>query len=75
LSRKNNINADHYKTKGRGRQGDGIDHGDFKRLRDQIRIRRLRGLSAKQLLARKRALRAAKQEQGRNVMSAGMELA
>lgn len=24
MSRKNNVNTDHYKTKGRGRQGDGI---------------------------------------------------
>ena len=26
MSRKNNVNMDHYKTKGRGRQGDGIVH-------------------------------------------------
>ena len=30
MSRKNNINMDHYKTKGRGRQGDGIVHEEHR---------------------------------------------
>ena len=30
LSRKNNVNMDHYKTKGRGRQGDGIVHEEHR---------------------------------------------
>jgi len=73
LSSKNNVNADHNKTKGRGRQGEGVVRGDYKRLRNQIKNRRRRGLSAKQLLARKISLRAAKQTQSRTSI-AGMEL-
>jgi len=69
LSRKNNINMDHYKTKGRGRQGEGVVHDEYKRLRHQIRSRRRRGLSAKQLLARKISLRPAKQTQSRSASS------
>ena len=30
MSRKNNLNVDHYKIKGRGRQGDGIVHDEHK---------------------------------------------
>ena len=30
VSRKNNVNTDHYKTKGRGRQGDGIVHEEHR---------------------------------------------
>jgi len=30
LSKKNNINMDHYKTRGRGRQGEGVVHDDYK---------------------------------------------
>lgn len=59
VSSKNNINTDHYKIKGRGRQGDGVVYEEFNRLRNQVRRRR--GLSAKRLLARKRALRAVRQ--------------
>jgi hypothetical protein len=55
LSNKNNINMDHYKTKGRGRQGEGVIYDEHKRLL-KIRSRRRRGLSAKQLLARKMKL-------------------
>jgi len=61
LSSKNNINIDHYKTRGRGRQGAGIVHDEYKRLHNQPGSRRRRGLSAKQLLARKISLRAARQ--------------
>jgi hypothetical protein len=46
---------DHYKTKGRGRQGEGVIYDEHKRLL-KIRSRRRRGLSAKQLLARKMKL-------------------
>lgn len=59
MSSKNNINVDHYKTKGRGRQGDGVVYDEYNRLRNQLRRRR--GLSAKQLWARKRARRAVRQ--------------
>jgi len=61
------MNVDHYKTKGRGRQGDRIVKEEFKRLRNQLRGRRPRGLSAKQLLAKKISLRPAKQS--RSVMA------
>ena len=47
---------DHYKIKGRGRQGEGVVYDEQNRLR-KIRSRRRRGLSAKQLLARKMKLR------------------
>src|ERR1044071_3672736 len=66
LSSKNNVNMDHYKTNGRGRQGDGVVYDEYNRLRNQLRSRDPRGLSAKRLLARKRALRAAKQTQSRS---------
>ena len=36
LSRKNNINMDHYKTKGRGRQGDGIVHEEHRHSFSQV---------------------------------------
>lgn len=75
LSSKNNINVDHYKTKGRGRQGDGVVYDEYNRLRNRLRIRRRRGLSAKQLWARKRALRAARQMDSRSVKPVGTELA
>ena len=75
LSSKNNINMDHYKTKGRGRQGEGVVHHDYKRLRHRIRSRRRRGLSAKQLLARKISLRPVKQTQSRSVLTTGVEVA
>jgi hypothetical protein len=75
LSSKNNINADHYKIRGRGRQGDGVVHSSFKRLPDQIKIRRLRGLSAKQLFERKTRLRAANQKQNRALVATHPELA
>jgi hypothetical protein len=54
LSNKNNINTDHYKARGRGRPGDGVVHEEHKRLRSRIKSLRRRGLSAKQLLERKR---------------------
>ena len=31
MSKKSNINIDHYKTKGRGRQGETVVHEDYKR--------------------------------------------
>lgn len=65
LSSKNNINMDHYKTEGRGRQGEGVVHDKYKRLRNQIRSRRRRGLSAKQLLERKISLRTLQTERHR----------
>jgi hypothetical protein len=37
LSRKNNINTDHYKTEGRGRQGEGIVHNIHKQIYTQAR--------------------------------------
>ena len=58
MSRKNNINMDHYKTRGRGRQGEGVVHEDYTRLRNQVTSQRRRGLSARQLMARKIRLRA-----------------
>jgi len=67
VSSKNNINVDHYKTEGRGRQGDGVIYHEQNRLRNQLRSRGRRGLSAKRLLARKRALRAATQTGSRGV--------
>lgn len=48
---------DHYKIEGRGRQGEGVVHDEYTRLRNQTRNRRRRGLSAKQLWARKMSLR------------------
>jgi hypothetical protein len=66
LSNKSNINVDHYKTKGRGRQGEGVVYDDYTRLRNQLKNRRPRGLSAKQLFARKRALRAARPTESRS---------
>ena len=38
MSNKNNINVDHYKTRGRGRQGDGVVYDDYKQLRNQIAV-------------------------------------
>ena len=73
MSSKNNINLDHYKTKGRGRQGDGVVYDEYNRLRNQLRSRSRRGLSAKRLLARKSALRAGRQTETRNVKPAGIE--
>ncbi len=70
MSSKNNINVDHYKTKGRGPQGDGVVYEEYNRLRNQLRSRDRRGLSAKRLLARKRALRAARQTESRSVRQA-----
>jgi len=40
LSRKNNINTDHYKTKGRGRQGDGIVHEEHRHSFTQTAVAR-----------------------------------
>jgi hypothetical protein len=57
-----------YKTKAFGRQGDRVVKEEFKRLRNRLRSRIPRGLSAKQLLARKISLRPAKQMQNRSVM-------
>ena len=68
MSSSNSINVDHYKTKGFERQRDRVVKEQFKRLRNKLRRRRLRGLSAKQLLAKKINLRAAKQTQSRSVM-------
>jgi hypothetical protein len=93
LSRKTNVNTDHYKTNGRGRQGDGIVHEDhrhsfnqavapsserganhirvarstqlvsrlenLRRLRGRKRLRKIRGLSARQLMERKMSTRTA----------------
>ncbi len=94
MSRKNNVNMDHYKTKGRGRQGDGIAHEEhrnsftqavapsserganriravarstqlisrlenLRRLRKRKRLRKIRGLSARQLMERKMSLQTA----------------
>ena len=67
MSSKNNVNVDYDKTKGRGRQGDEVIYDEYNRLRNQLRSRRPRGLSAKKLLARKRALRAKRQMENRNV--------
>ena len=66
MSKKSNINMDHYKIRGRGRQGESIVHHDFKhslalttatnklsRLERIKRSRRRRGLSPRQLLERK----------------------
>lgn len=59
MSRKSNINMDHYKTKGRGRQGETVVHDDYKRSLVGSRLERLkrsrkrRGLSARQLWERK----------------------
>ncbi len=72
MSSKNNINVDHYKTKGRGRQGEGVVYDEHNRLRNQLRSRRRRGLSAKQLWARKRALRAARQMASKSVKPASI---
>ncbi len=94
MSRKNNINTDHYKTAGRGRQGDGVIHeahrhalaktrsgfrsrGATNLINDPLRksrhkgqserihrarrlglMRKVRGLSARQLMERKVGLRA-----------------
>ncbi|HEU4715072.1 MAG TPA: hypothetical protein VFS76_26220 [Pyrinomonadaceae bacterium] len=51
MSSKNNVNTDHYKTKGRGRQANGIVYGNYKHR--MIKARRRRGLSAKELWERK----------------------
>ena len=75
MSSKNNVNVDHYKTKGRGRQGDGFVYDEHNRLRNQLRSRSRPGLSAKRLWERKRALRAARQMESRSVKPARMELA
>ena len=75
MNSKNNINVDHYKTKGRGRQGDGVVYDEYNRLRNQLRSRRRRGLSAKRLWARKSALRAARQTESTSVRAAGIALA
>ena len=61
MSNKNNINVDHYKTRGSGRQGDGVVSDEYKRLHHQTKSRRRRGLSPKQLLARKMRLRTSRQ--------------
>ena len=59
MSRKSNINMDHYKTKGRGRPGETVVHDDYKRSHAGSRLERIkrsrkrRGLSARQLCERK----------------------
>lgn len=59
MSRKSNVNMDHYKTKGRGRQGETVVHDDYKRSHAWSRLERIkrsrkrRGLSARQLWERK----------------------
>ena len=90
LSKKSNINMDHYKTKGRGRQGEAVVHDDYKHslaqatasndgrnnpfrqpdvgspirlanprgLQRMKKLRKRRGLSAKQLMERKLSQRA-----------------
>jgi hypothetical protein len=67
VSRKNNVNTDHYKTAGRGRPGEVArarqsaetrmaEHGRLQRRR---RLTKLRGLSAKRLSERRRLQRQA----------------
>lgn len=36
MSSKNNINMNHYKTKGRGRQGESVVHDDYKQSFTQV---------------------------------------
>jgi len=67
LSSKNNVNTDHYKTRGRGRQGDGILYGEYKQR--MKKARRRSGLSAKQLLERKMNRRAIRQMHSRTSTS------
>ena len=73
MSRKNNVNTDHYKTAGRGRPGevalaDGRKHSytpaatrmaEHSRLQKRRRLTSLRGLSAKRLSERRRLQRQA----------------
>lgn len=67
MSRKNNVNTDHYKTAGRGRPGEvararqstQTRTANHRRLRMHRRLTKLRGLSAKRLSARRRLQRQA----------------
>ena len=67
VSRKNNVNTDHYKTAGRGRPGEvalarqsaETRMAEHSRLRTRRRLTRLRGLSAKRLSERRRLQRQA----------------
>jgi hypothetical protein len=82
LSSKNKINMNHYKTRGRKRQGEGVVHDDHTHSFAQVvassgervmnpfrrfdvakisrlkRLRKIRGLTARQLMERKRSQRA-----------------